>query len=102
MHVLPGELRCGSRRIGVTWPLSRLLSNLGHFLIFFQMLSSLDVCVATFRLAVISKMILCLFKLTTLQRQVPHVFGEASLLPPVGRSLYSALQRICEFLPRHI
>ena len=58
MHILLGELRCGSRRIGVTWPLSRLLSNLGHLLIFFQMLSSLDVCVATLRLAVFSKMVL--------------------------------------------
>ena len=60
MHILLGELRCGSRRIGVTWPLSRLLSNLGHLLIFFQMLSSLDVCVATFRPAVMSKMVLWL------------------------------------------
>lgn len=60
MHILLGELRCGSRRIGVTWPLSRLLSDLGHLLIFFQMFSSLDVCVVTIELAVISKMVLWL------------------------------------------
>ena len=42
----------------MTWPLSWLLSDLGHLLILFQMFSSLDVCVATFSLAVISKMVL--------------------------------------------